>query len=118
MLEAHQRIAHAIASADAATAETWMRRHIVDFRRGWEMTKLGLDLPIDLPRLARRRLIWSAPNSVVVGSTRRISRSVYASRKKVELLRGCVDNNDNPCVLCNSFVRQAVNRKVDFDQAR
>jgi GntR family transcriptional repressor for pyruvate dehydrogenase complex len=50
MLEAHQRIAHAIASADAATAETWMRRHIVDFRRGWEMTKLGLDLPIDLPR--------------------------------------------------------------------
>jgi len=50
MLEAHSRIAHAIASANALGAETWMRKHIVDFRRGWEMSKLSLDLPIDLPR--------------------------------------------------------------------
>jgi GntR family transcriptional regulator, transcriptional repressor for pyruvate dehydrogenase complex len=50
MLEAHSRIAHAIVSADAATAEMWMRKHIIDFRRGWEMSNLGLDLPIDLPR--------------------------------------------------------------------
>ena len=29
-----------------------MRKHIVDFRRGWEMAKLSLDLPIDLPSVA------------------------------------------------------------------
>lgn len=50
MLEAHSRIGRAIASADAASAETWMHKHIVDFRRGWEMSKLSLDLPIELPR--------------------------------------------------------------------
>jgi len=50
MLVAHERIAGAIAAANAAEAETWMRKHIVDFRRGWEMAKLSLDLPIDLPR--------------------------------------------------------------------
>lgn len=50
MLAAHERVANAIANADAAEAESWMRKHIVDFRRGWEMAKLSLDLPIDLPR--------------------------------------------------------------------
>ncbi len=50
MLVAHERIANAIAQSNAAEAETWMRKHIVDFRRGWEMAKLSLDLPIDLPR--------------------------------------------------------------------
>jgi GntR family transcriptional regulator, transcriptional repressor for pyruvate dehydrogenase complex len=50
MLEAHSRIAHAIVAGYASDAETWMRKHIVDFRRGWEMARLSLDLPIDLPR--------------------------------------------------------------------
>lgn len=50
MLEAHLRIADAIAAGNAAEAEIWMRKHIVDFRRGWEMSRLSLDLPIDLPR--------------------------------------------------------------------
>jgi DNA-binding FadR family transcriptional regulator len=50
MLEAHSRIGHAIAAGNAAEAEAWMRKHIIDFRRGWEMSRLGLDLPIDLPR--------------------------------------------------------------------
>jgi GntR family transcriptional repressor for pyruvate dehydrogenase complex len=50
MLVAHQRIVQAIVAADAATAEMWMRKHIVDFRRGWEMAGLSLDLPIELPR--------------------------------------------------------------------
>jgi GntR family transcriptional repressor for pyruvate dehydrogenase complex len=49
-LMAHERIANAIAQSNAAEAETWMRKHIIDFRRGWEMAKLSLDLPIDLPR--------------------------------------------------------------------
>lgn len=46
---AHQRIARAIAAGDAAEAELWMQKHIVDFRRGWEMANLRLDLPVDLP---------------------------------------------------------------------
>ena len=50
MLVSHERIATAIAQTNASEAETWMRKHIVDFRRGWEMAKLSLDLPIDLPR--------------------------------------------------------------------
>lgn len=50
MLVAHERIAKAIAQSNVAEAESWMRKHIVDFRRGWEMAKLGLDLPMDLPR--------------------------------------------------------------------
>jgi GntR family transcriptional regulator, transcriptional repressor for pyruvate dehydrogenase complex len=50
MLAAHERISEAIAQSNAAEAENWMRKHIVDFRRGWEMAKLSLDLPIDLPR--------------------------------------------------------------------
>jgi GntR family transcriptional regulator, transcriptional repressor for pyruvate dehydrogenase complex len=50
MLVAHEKIANAIARADAVEAESWMRKHIVDFRRGWQMAKLSLDLPIDLPR--------------------------------------------------------------------
>jgi GntR family transcriptional regulator, transcriptional repressor for pyruvate dehydrogenase complex len=50
MLTAHQRIADAIAQSNVAEAESWMRKHIVDFRRGWEMAKLSLDLPMDLPR--------------------------------------------------------------------
>jgi len=50
MLEAHSRIGHAIIAQEAAEAESWMRKHIIDFRRGWEMAKLSLDLPIDLPQ--------------------------------------------------------------------
>lgn len=50
MLEAHSRIGRAIIAKNAAEAESWMRKHIVDFRRGWEMAKLSLDQPIDLPQ--------------------------------------------------------------------
>jgi GntR family transcriptional regulator, transcriptional repressor for pyruvate dehydrogenase complex len=49
-LVAHERVFNAIKSANSSEAELWMRKHIVDFRRGWEMVKLSLDLPIDLPR--------------------------------------------------------------------
>jgi len=49
MLEAHDRIATAIAAGDAAEAELWMRKHIVDFRRGWEMAHLSMDAPVSLP---------------------------------------------------------------------
>jgi DNA-binding FadR family transcriptional regulator len=49
MLDAHERVAAAIAAGDAAEAELWMRKHIVDFRRGWEMANLRLDTPVTLP---------------------------------------------------------------------
>ena len=49
MLEAHRRIAAAIAAGDAAEAELWMRKHILDFRRGWEMARSSLDVPVTLP---------------------------------------------------------------------
>ena len=49
MLQAHEKIAAAIVAGDTAEAETWMRKHIVDFRRGWEMASLSLDVPVDLP---------------------------------------------------------------------
>jgi DNA-binding FadR family transcriptional regulator len=49
MLDAHHKVAAAIAAGDAAEAELWMRKHMVDFRRGWEMAKLSLDTPVTLP---------------------------------------------------------------------
>jgi DNA-binding FadR family transcriptional regulator len=49
MLGAHTRVAGFIIDGNAFEAEAWMRKHIVDFRRGWEMCKLGLDLRVDLP---------------------------------------------------------------------
>ncbi|MGM0585355.1 MAG: FadR/GntR family transcriptional regulator [Pseudomonadota bacterium] len=45
-LEAHGRIIEAIRAQDAATAGEWMRRHIRDFRRGFEMAGLPMDAPI------------------------------------------------------------------------
>lgn len=50
MLAAHERISDAISLRNSAEAEIWMRKHIVDFRRGWEMARLSLELPVDLPR--------------------------------------------------------------------
>lgn len=49
MLDAHDKIAAAIAAGNAADAELWMRKHIVDFRRGWEMANLSLDIAVTLP---------------------------------------------------------------------
>lgn len=42
MIEAHTRVFAAIRAGDVATAGDWMRRHITDYRRGFE--RLGLDL--------------------------------------------------------------------------
>jgi GntR family transcriptional regulator, transcriptional repressor for pyruvate dehydrogenase complex len=51
MLRAHERITKAINERNADEATLWMHKHIVDFRRGWEMASLSLDLPVDLPRI-------------------------------------------------------------------
>ena len=50
MLIAHDHIAAAIRQGDAGEAELWMRRHVMDFRRGWELAKLRPDTPIELPK--------------------------------------------------------------------
>ena len=50
MLRAHQQVAKAIGEGDSDEAALWMRKHIVDFRRGWEMASLSLDSAVDLPR--------------------------------------------------------------------
>ncbi|MGA9279045.1 FadR/GntR family transcriptional regulator, partial [Ilumatobacter sp.] len=37
LFEAHSRIFHALEDGDAATAQDWMTKHIVDFKRGCEL---------------------------------------------------------------------------------
>jgi len=49
MLAAHEKIATAIVTGDTEDAELWMRKHMVDFRRGWEMASLSMDVPVNLP---------------------------------------------------------------------
>ena len=51
MLRAHQQVVKAIGEGDTDQAALWMHKHIVDFRRGWEMASLSLDSPVDLPRV-------------------------------------------------------------------
>lgn len=43
LLVAHTRIFEAIATRDAATARTWMDRHIEDFRRGYELAGFEME---------------------------------------------------------------------------
>lgn len=46
MEAAHSKITKAIANHDPEEAETWMRKHIEDFRRGWLLAKRDEDLPV------------------------------------------------------------------------
>lgn len=46
METAHSKITDAIERRDAVEAETWMRKHIEDFRRGWLMAKRDEDMPV------------------------------------------------------------------------
>ncbi len=45
-LAAHRAIVQALEQHDAATAAEWTRKHMVDFRRGFEMTGLDMQAPI------------------------------------------------------------------------
>ena len=51
MLIAHEKIAKAVLAGNSDEAALWMRKHIIDFRRGWEMASLSLDSAVDLPRI-------------------------------------------------------------------
>lgn len=46
LFEAHTRIFEAIRAADSETAQSWMTKHIVDFRRGCELAGLDLNDPV------------------------------------------------------------------------
>ena len=43
LLDAHRRIIDALKAGDAEEAEGWMRRHIADFRRGYDICGFDLD---------------------------------------------------------------------------
>lgn len=46
ILDAHRAIVAALADRDLDAARLWMRRHMADFRRGYEQAGLPLDAPI------------------------------------------------------------------------
>lgn len=46
LVEAHRRIANAFAAGDGALAHEWMHRHMVDFRRGYDVCGFDLDAEI------------------------------------------------------------------------
>jgi DNA-binding GntR family transcriptional regulator len=48
LVKAHRIIFNAIRDRDAEAAETWMRRHMVDSRRGYELAHLDMEKTVDL----------------------------------------------------------------------
>ena len=55
VIDAHRAILRALQSHRQTAAETWMRRHIEDFRRGFERTGLDLDRPLTTVAERERR---------------------------------------------------------------
>lgn len=47
VLDAHRYIYKCLSERDAQGAMTWMRKHMDDFRRAYELTGLSLDTPLD-----------------------------------------------------------------------
>jgi GntR family transcriptional regulator, transcriptional repressor for pyruvate dehydrogenase complex len=46
LLEAHRQVLRGLESRDAEWASSWMRKHMVDFRRGYALCGLDMDEPI------------------------------------------------------------------------
>jgi len=53
LLAAHTKIFEAIEANDERTAEEWMRKHIVDFHRGFELANLDIESAVDPGRTPR-----------------------------------------------------------------
>lgn len=49
LLFAHEQIVEAIREKDAPKARAWMEKHILDFRRGYELANLDMEKPAKLP---------------------------------------------------------------------
>ncbi|SLN70664.1 FadR/GntR family transcriptional regulator [Oceanibacterium hippocampi] len=47
VLDAHMLIRDALAAGDATRVRDWMRRHMEDFKRGYDRTGLAIDMPLD-----------------------------------------------------------------------
>jgi len=45
-IESHRRILNALRAKDAAQAEELMRKHLVDFRRGYALSGIAMDAPL------------------------------------------------------------------------
>lgn len=52
LLFAHEQIVEAIRLEDPAKAREWMEKHILDFRRGYELANLDMERPAKLPGTA------------------------------------------------------------------
>ncbi|MDB5430231.1 MAG: hypothetical protein JWP35_1347 [Caulobacter sp.] len=53
VLDAHRRIYGFMETKDADGARAWMRKHMDDFRRGYALTGLDFDTPLDAAALMR-----------------------------------------------------------------
>ena len=50
-LDAHQRIARAITAHDADQADEWMRKHLIDFKRGYALAGIPMNTPLQAHHL-------------------------------------------------------------------
>ncbi|WEK58164.1 MAG: FCD domain-containing protein [Candidatus Brevundimonas phytovorans] len=48
IVEAHRAIVQAMRAGDAQALRGWMERHIMDFRRGYDLAGIDLDRPVDV----------------------------------------------------------------------
>ena len=55
-LDAHRRVLAALRIKDPAQAEEWMRKNVIDFRRGFELSGIAMDEPLTGPRSSKRRV--------------------------------------------------------------
>lgn len=53
LIEAHESILEALRAGDGPAAAAWMRRHVDDFRRGYELAGLDLHKPISIGKARR-----------------------------------------------------------------
>jgi GntR family transcriptional repressor for pyruvate dehydrogenase complex len=54
VIDAHKAILEAMRQRDAEGARDWMRRHMADFKRGYERTGLDMDEQLDLASMPAR----------------------------------------------------------------
>jgi len=64
-LDAHRQVAAALRSRDAQRAHEWTRKHLVDFRKGFEQAGLPMDAPADrMPERVAERVSDRMPERV------------------------------------------------------
>lgn len=62
LLSAHTRIVECIRKRDMQQAKTWMDKHIVDFRRGYELADLDIHAVLDRDLFAPRAVADNHPD--------------------------------------------------------